>query len=128
MNLDQFAAKIKRDFPLGTSMENPKKGTSTIIGYSDSNVSYKRRNSTISVAFSDLYEAYSHFKGKRVSSAELRSFMPSVFNSNARPAGHSCNCTFLFLVLKEMHLSGPITGSGVRGNPYAVDVRNGGDR
>lgn len=122
MSLDDFVGQIKRAFPVGAIIDNPGGGTSTIAGYSDSKISYNRRNSSISVAFSDLYEAYSHFKGQRVSSTELREFMPSVFDSAARPAGHSCNCTFLFRILENLHLSGPITGSGVRGNPYSVKV------
>jgi hypothetical protein len=27
--------------------------------------------------------------------SQLKQFRPEVFDSNARPAGHSCNCTFL---------------------------------
>jgi hypothetical protein len=45
-----------------------------------------------------------------------------IFDSNARPAGHSCNCTFLFLVLKEIGLCGEIKGAGKAGNPFYVDI------
>src|SRR3990172_9929658 len=117
MTLDKFVAAVKLAFPVGTVIENPGGGTSTIVGYSNMNISYVRGRSTIAVAFSDLYETYAKFKGQHVSSTELRAFRPSVFDSAARPAGHSCNCTFLFRVLEKLNLSGPITGSGVRGNP-----------
>ena len=120
MTLIDFVAAVKATFPVGTVIVNPGGGTSTIVGYGDKNVSYLRGNSTITVELIDLYEAYSSFRGQRVSSSDLRVFNPSVFDSAARPAGHSCNCTFLFRVLERLSLSGPISGSGVRGNPYAV--------
>lgn len=106
-------------------VDNPGGGTSRIVAYSDTNVSYIRGSSRIAVAFTDLYAAYSSFKGKHVSSSDLRAFRPSVFDSAARRAGHSCNCTFLFCILNELNLSGPISGSGVRGNPYSVVVNSG---
>ena len=126
MTPSKFVAAVKLASPIRTVIENPRGGTSTIVGYSDTNVSYVRGRSTIAVAFSDLYETYANFNGQHVSSTELRAFRPSVFDSAARPAGHSCNCTFLFRVLERLNLSGPITGSGVRGNPYAVTVSGGG--
>lgn len=125
MTLNQFTAAIKAAFPVGAVIENPGGGTSTISRYSDASVSYVRGQSTIAVGFSELYEAYSKFKGKQVTSTELRAFNPSVFDSDARPAGHSCNCTFLFSVLEKLKLSSPIRGSGIRGKPYAVTVLRG---
>lgn len=122
MDLDAFIAGIKRVFPVGAVIDNPGGGTSTIVGFSETHVSYKRGRSTIAVAFADLYEAYSRFRGRELSSTELRKLWPSVFDSAARPAGHSCNCTFLFRLLEELQLSGPMSGSGVRGNPYSVKV------
>jgi hypothetical protein len=122
MDLDTFLTSIKRVFPVGTVIDNPGGGTSTIVGFSDRHASYKRGRSTISVAFADLHEAYSHFRGEEVTSTDLREFRPSVFDSAARPAGHSCNCTFLFRLLEGLRLSGQIDGSGVRGNPYSVRV------
>ena len=122
MNRDAFSTQIKQAFPNGTVIDNPGGETSMITGYSNSHISYYRHNLTISVAFSDLYKAYSHFCGQRVSTIELKEFMPSVFDSALRPAGNSCNCIFLFRLLEKLRLSGPITGSGVRGNPYSVMV------
>lgn len=89
-------------------------------------ISYVRGNSTIAVAVSDLFEAYSQFKGRPMSSTDLREFAPSVFDSNARPAGHSCNCTLHFRILQVLDLAGEIDGAGVRGDPFAVAVSDGG--
>ena len=122
MDLDTFTAGIRHAFPVGTVIDNPGGGTSRIVGFTETHVSYKRGRSTISVAFADLHAAYFRFKGKEVLSTDLRRFLPSVFDSAARPAGHSCNCTFLFRLLEALQLSGPMGGSGVRGNPYSVKV------
>ncbi len=122
MDLDTFATSIKRVFPVGAVIDNPGRGTSMIVGFSEGHASYKRGRSTISVAFADLHDAYSRFRGEEVTSTDLREFRPSVFDSAARPAGHSCNCTFLFRLLEGLRLSSQINGSGVRGNPYSVEV------
>lgn len=119
----QFQAQVLRALPTGTILKNPGGGTSAIISVSETDLSYKRGNSTIRVSLNDLFQAYCRFKGSRVTSPNLKEFMPSVFDSSARPAGHSCNCTFLFLLLGEMGLAGEIGGSGVRGDPFCVDVR-----
>ena len=122
MDFDTFIASIESEFPIGSAFDNPGGGTSTIVRLTETHISYRRGNSNISVAYRDLFEAYSNFIGQEVSSSDLRRFRPSVFDSSARPSGHSCNCTFLFHVLEILGLSGLLQGSGVRGNPYAVEV------
>ncbi len=124
MKLDQFKEQIKKTTPVGTMLENPGGGTSEITQYSDHNIYYIRGSSTISVSFDNLFYAYSHFKGQRVSSSELRAYAPAVFDSAARPAGHSCNCTFLLLILGRMNLADEIEGSGVRGDPFAAKFQD----
>ena len=124
MKLDQFKDQIKKTTPVGTVLENPGGGTSEITQYSDHNIYYIRGSSTISVSFDDLFSAYSNFKGQRVSSSELRTYAPAIFDSAARPAGHSCNCTFLLLILERMKLVDEIEGSGVRGDPFAAHFQD----
>jgi len=121
--LKRFVSNLKIAFPVGTVVTNPGGGTSTIVGVSESTISYIRGRSTIVVRFTELYDAYSNFKGGRCTSSDLRAYKPGVFDSTARPAGHSCNCTFLFRALEALRISGPITGTGVRGNPFSVDIR-----
>ena len=115
---------LERNAPIGTVFDNPGGGTSTIIGYGDEKLSYLRRNSTIYVAYADLVSAYSEFRGKRVAAPQLKKFAPRVFDSSARPAGHSCNCTMLFILFRRIGLAGAIEGGGVRGNPYAARLEN----
>jgi type IV secretory pathway TraG/TraD family ATPase VirD4 len=69
-----------------------------------------------------LFDAYALYRGRRVSTTELRAFRPVVFDSAARPAGHSCNCTIFFLLLERMGVVEGIQGKGVCGNPFYVDI------
>lgn len=120
MTKDQFKRAILREVPIGQTFNNPGGGTSMLNNISVKGISYVRGNTTIYVSFDSLYSAYDNFKGRRVSSTDLRAFAPSVFDSAAQPAGHSCNCTFFFQLLNRIGLSGPVQGRGVRGNPYSV--------
>jgi hypothetical protein len=101
-------------------VENPGGGTSEIVKATDEEISYVRGNSTISIAIEDMFSAFRAFEHRRVSSSDLRRFAPAVFDSDARPAGHSCNCTFLFTLLRSAGLAGELEGTGVRGRPFAV--------
>ena len=67
-----------------------------------------------------LYAAYTTFRGKTVSSTDLREYAPQVFDS--KRSGHSCNCTLLFMVLKMIGAITTIEGKGVRGNPFRVTI------
>lgn len=68
MTLNEFVAVVKVAFK--SELYNPGGGTSTIAGFRETKVSCVRGRSTIGVAFSDLYEACSNFKGHHVSSIE----------------------------------------------------------
>ncbi len=122
MNIYEFENQVKKSFPVGLSVDNPGGGTSKISGYTKDKISYIRGASRMYVALKDLYDAYSNFKGQRVTSRELKEFAPHIFDSSARPAGHSCNCTLLFLILNKLTLSSKIQGRGVRGNPFYVNI------
>lgn len=95
-----------------TILPSPGRGACTIKGYSDGNVSYVRGKSIIRVSLRDLFAAYAEFRGKEVTSRDLRDYAPQLFDSSARPAGHSCNCTFLFMVLTKLVLTDGILGEG----------------
>jgi len=109
----------------GSVLENPGGGSSRIEGINREKVTYRRGNSLITVRWLDLYNAYKHFKGKQASSTDLRKFAPAVFDSNARPAGHSCNCTFFFLLMIKMGFAdGDLRGRGVSGSPFALKLKD----
>ena len=124
MRLEDFVEKATASLPVGYVFDNPRAGTSRIVGNNRLKVGYQRGNSRIYVRWSDLHEAYVRFAGRRVSSSDLRRGMPSVFDSTARPAGHSCNCTFLFHLLERLSLTtGALEGRGVAGDPLAVSLK-----
>ena len=123
MNLQEFIDRLQKCVPVGAVLNNPSSGTSEVYAHTDK-ICYLRGSSSISVSYSDLFDAYQQFNGGNVSTSELKQYNPSVFDSNARPSGHSCNCTFLFLILKEMRVVNEIQGNGVKGDPYYVDIHN----
>lgn len=120
MQFTEFEKAFRASIPVGTIFYNPGGGTSHILSYTDSKVCYLRGKSRIYVQLRDLYSAYKQFCGGQMSSADLRTFKPVVFDSAARPGGHSCNCTFLFLSLEQLGLVDRIYGEGVSGNPFFV--------
>jgi len=122
VNLEQFSSSVQKTLPVGTVIDNPGGSISTIVGYTNSKISYVRGNSTIYVSLADLHSSYSDYLGRRLSSADLKKIAPSVFDSSARPAGHSCNCTFLFRILQRLNIAGEIEGRGVRGSPFSVVI------
>ena len=122
MDCNKFAKLIQDAFPVGSEFKNPGGGTSLITSNTPEKVAYRRGNSTIYVAFNDLFSAYNKFKGSVATSTDLRKFLPSVYDSTARPAGHSCNCTFLFEALERIGLAGRLSGRGVRGDPFKAEI------
>ena len=122
MNIEQFRDKLSSALPVGKELDNPGGGISTIKPVANDKLRYQRGASTITVRLTDLFVAYSKFTGQSVSCSDLKIFQPSVFDSNARPSGHSCNCTIFFLALKEMGVIKKIQGAGVRGDPYYTNI------
>ena len=122
MGLSEFTKKIKRTVPVGTIFKNPGKGTSTVTDFTENKISYVRGSSKMYVSIEDLYNAYQRFKGQYITSNDLKLYKSAVFDSSARPAGHSCNCTFLYLLLQKLGLAGDIQGAGKRGNPFGIRI------
>ena len=116
----EFHRRMVANLPPGTVLRNLGRGTTTIKGYSAGKVSYVRGKSTIRVAIRDLFSAYSSFRGSRVRARDLRLHAPMVFDSSVRPAGHSCNCTFLFMVLHQLGMASAIEGRGTRADPFST--------
>jgi len=118
MEYQQFYDQLLISLPIGTILNNPGGGTTKISSYTKDNLAYVRGKSKIRVSIHDLYSAYSRFNGQVVTSTELRAYLPRVFDSKVN--GHSCNCTVLFMALKQMGLTGSIKGTGKRGDPFKV--------
>ena len=107
MTLTEFSDIIIRHIP-DEPMSNPRGGTSTIVKFDNEKIIYRRGKSKIYLKMNKLYEAYENFKGSFVTTSDLKKFDQS-FDSQARnPSGHSCNCTFAFMLLREAGLADDI--------------------
>ena len=125
MNRDEFVTVLRDNIKDGEVFQNPSgRGTSTILELSNERVAYMRGHSRIYVSIDDLFDAFLTFRNQKLSTSDLRSHAPEVFDSGAKPkSGHGCNCTVLFLLLGKAGLSGPITGTGRKGNCFSVEVK-----
>jgi len=123
MDFEQFFNESKKIFSPGYVFKNPRSGETKIISFSnDGIVQYRRKKSNISFNIKYFYDSYIIFKGKKCASNDLKNYLPKVFNSKSRPAGHDCNCTVFFHLLNRLGVSSNIMGSGVRGSPFYVNI------
>jgi len=120
MDLAPFVELVLHRLPAGTVLANPGGGYSQVVRYSGGSLVYRRGSSMFYVSLEDLYDAYRAFLGRHVSSADLRDYARSIFESKS--GGHSCNCTMLFMLLKAIGVVDCIHGAGVRGNPFSVTI------
>ena len=121
MTKKEFETAISKSVQKGQVFRNPLRGVSTVVEIDFTRVWYKRGKSIISLTIDDMYKAYAKFAGKDASSSDLRVFNPELYDS--KQGGHSCHCSFLFLVLIAMGLVKGIQGGGVRGNPFWVHIK-----
>ncbi|QXM05185.1 hypothetical protein [Crassaminicella indica] len=113
---------LKKNLEREKEFENPGGGISTIKSITEKSIVYMRGNSRFYLNFSDIEQAYSYFKGKICTTNDLKEYKPQIFDSKHK--GHSCNCTFFFLLLKHLDLiEGDIQGSGRRGNPFYIKIK-----
>jgi hypothetical protein len=121
MTRDEFLSKIKGVVAEGSELDNPGRGVSTIVSIGQDKLSYRRKNSRIYLPYGAAIDAISKHKGDTLTSNDLKTLNPSVFDSSRN--GHSCNCTLLFCLLEKMGLTdGGIKGSGRRGSPFYVTL------
>lgn len=121
MTKKEFETAIFKSIHEGQVFRNPLRGTSTIVEIDSNRVRYNRGKSIISLTIGDMYKAYAKFAGKDASSSDLRAFNPELYDS--KQGGHSCHCSFLFLVLSAMGLATGIQGGGARGDPFWVHIK-----
>ena len=120
MDFKTFKLLVKGIIPVGTVLQNPGGGTSIIKSLTDSNVTYIRGKTPITASFKALFCAYDNFKGKEVSTSDLKSHKPSVYDSEN--SGHSCHCTFLFMILCRLPLVVGIKGRGLPNSPFYIHI------
>jgi len=122
MDEHEFFSKIVENIRSDDVFPNPGGGKTTIKFITRRNIYYCRGSSKINARISEFFKAYSYLRGKRCTTSDLKKFSPSVFDSNARPAGHSCNCTFFFTLLHKVGLCSKPKGRGVSGDPFYVEI------
>ena len=111
MLFEEFIHTILSHIPRAP-LNNPGGGTSTIVHFNEEQIIYRRGKSNIPLKMKKLYEAYERFQGSFVTTRDLKKFDNS-FDSSARaPSGHSCNCTFSFMILIEAGLADSIVRKG----------------
>jgi hypothetical protein len=120
VDFDGFARLVRQKVPVGLVLENPGRGTTTIIRYQEGQLCYRRGQSRFYVELGTLHEAYARFRGEDVTTNRLKEYRPETFDSSR--GGHNCNATVLFLMLVKMDLAGGIWGRGQRGAPFGVSV------
>jgi len=120
MNQDAFSLALVSSLPVGTVLENPGGGTSEVVVSGPDRICYKRQNTRMCIQISLLFDVYERYRGRAVSSNELRELVPKVFDS--KRSGHSCHCTFLFMAFQRIGLAGEIFGEGKRGSPFGIQV------
>jgi hypothetical protein len=120
MTDEDFINNVIKIMTRGKILQNPGGGVSTILTCSSFSIRYQRGNSPITVKVADLYAVYNKYRGNICTSNDIKEYMPSVFDSTKN--GHSCNRTFLFMLLVQMHLVDKIKGRGVSGDPFFVYI------
>jgi hypothetical protein len=120
MDFKEFILSVKTKMPVGTTLQNPGGGTSTVSGYGGDRVCYERGHSKFYVELAELWKAIEHFEGQLVTTVALKEYKPSIFDSSQN--GHHCNCTFMFLLLQEIGAVHKIQGTGRIGNPFGVQL------
>jgi len=108
MTFESFTVKILESVKPGMEFANPGGGVSVVLRTNDERIVYQRGHTQISLKLALLFRAYQVFCGTIVTTSMLKRFDHS-FDSAARsPAGHSCNCTFAFIAMRESKLGGEI--------------------
>lgn len=118
MTLEEFVGRMRAALPDGTEMCNPGGGTTTVLDCDDARLCYRRGRSRFCVALAALHEAYLHHAGMTVTTTDLKTYAPQVFDS--RGGGHNCHCTVFFLALQRMGLASAFWGKGRVGAPFGV--------
>lgn len=120
MDFDTFAARLCSSLPEGIVLNNPGGGTSTVMWCDGERLCYKRGESRLYISLAHLHDAFRRFRGRSVTTNDLKELAPEVYDSNRN--GHSCHCTFFFMALKQMGVIDRVRGAGRAGNPFRVRI------
>ena len=124
MEFEEFVKLVRENMKIGYPYNNPSgKGTSEVIKYTNEDnlesmkIVYKRGSSKFYVSLKELYDGFNNKKGK-LRTRDLMDENPDVFKTGKKGEkikGHGCNCTFLFMILKEIGLVDKIKKGDTKG-------------
>ena len=112
MKRDDFIKLILANITIGEVFQNPGGGTSTIKRFDNEKIVYQRGNSEITLKMEKIYNAYEAFRGTFVTTNDLKKYDNSFDSAARKPSGHSCNCTFGFMLLAKAGLATDTTRAG----------------
>lgn len=118
MTFEEFVRVLKEKVSVGTVLDNPEKGTSTILPYSSGDICYQRGKSPFSLPLRETFDVYTKYKGKTCTSNDLKEFRPKLFS----PKRHGCNCSFFFMVLHEIGLCSDIRRESHGNSPFCAEI------
>jgi hypothetical protein len=111
MNIELFFDLIYKNIHIGDNFANPG-GARTGYGYRTvktinmNEIIYVNSGTNseglITLPIQIFYEVIYEFQSSYCYTSQLKKFRPKVFDSTARPAGHSCNCTFLMSISDKL--------------------------
>lgn len=118
MNKEEFTNKLLQSVKVGDVFDNPGGGTSKIEKIGDGKITYARGKyiGNIKIDIDVMYNTLVHFPNG-FSSNDLKPFHKQFRN-------HSCNCTFLMMMLKEMGIVKQIEGRRLKPQdlPFGVKI------
>lgn len=109
---------IKKYLKVNDILDNPRRGTSIILNIDEEKIRFQRGSSPITYRIEDIGSAFEHFKGKKVSTSDLRKFDARVYDNKP------CRATFFLMLMCRCQLTkNGIKGNGCPGNPFYVELK-----
>lgn len=114
---------INNKIKIGDILYTPNHAEKRICSVTDEVIIYEHDRSRVRFFMADIVSAYERFQGYRVSSSDLRSFSPHIFDS--KQGGHSCNAIFFQMIMVRCGLTdGDIQGAGLAGKPFYIQLKH----
>jgi hypothetical protein len=111
MDIETFSDLICKKILIGDNFANPggaKKGYGyrTVRTINRNQIVFfnagTEKEAPITLLIQKFYDVIFEFQSDCCDTFQLKKFSPEVFDSQARPAGHSCNCTFLMSISDKL--------------------------
>lgn len=120
MDPKEFVEDVKKRLIAGTILNNPKKGTSTVVKYEGDVLIYMRGKTKYRVNLIELAKTYENFKGTTVTTSDLGKYNPNVFGKKG--TAHACNRSFFLILMQKIGFTKKISGKGRAGDPFRIQL------